>query len=85
MPYTIEMTYDQVESIVVQELQTAIEMCLLNMSEDSSLEEDINDHDLLNHLLHVLQYFTTHEDFKNYLDEMKSRFESFDYESFFGI
>jgi len=85
MPYTIEMTYDQVESIVVQELQTAIEMCLLNMSEDSSLEEDINDHDLLNHLLHVLQYFTTHSDFQKFIQEVKDRFgESLDLEEIFS-
>lgn len=85
MSYTIDLVYEQIEAIVVQELKTAVEMCLLNMSEASSFEEDDTDYDLLGHLLHVLQYFTTHDEFQKYLEETKSRFESFDYELFFKM
>lgn len=85
MPYTIEMTYDQVESIVVQELRTAIEMCFLDMSGATCFEEDNTDYDLLNHLLHVLQYFTTHSDFQKFIQEVKDRFgESLDLEEIFS-
>ena len=85
MPYTIDMTYDQVESIVVQELRTAIEMCFLDMSSATSFEDDTTDYDLLNHLLHVLQYFTTHTDFQKFIQETKDRFgESLDLEEVFS-
>lgn len=85
MSYTIEMTYDQVESIVVKELRTAIEMCLLNLSGATCFEEDNTDYDLLNHLLHVLQYFTTHSNFQKFIQETKDRFgESLDLEEVFS-
>lgn len=85
MTYTIDMTYDQVESIVVNELHTAIEMCLMNMADATCFEEDLTDYELLGHFLHVLQYFTTREDFQKMLQVWIERFESFDFKEIFGL
>jgi len=77
MSYTIELEYEQVESIITRELKTAIELCMMNLTDPDPNENDLEeDHELLPHLLKVLEYFSSRLDFENYVKEVEIRFSS---------
>lgn len=77
--YTLEVCEDQIDHIVVGELKTAIEMCLLNGANAKSFDEDYTDYELLSHLFPVLQYFTTQNEFVDFIELTERNFPDFSY------
>lgn len=79
MTVTIEIMPEQLEKIVVDELKEAIELCLLNGANASSFEEDQTDYELLTHLFPVLQYYTTANEFVDFVEMTERNFPDFKY------
>mgnify|MGYP001767426489 FL=1 len=72
-------TPKRVAKMFVSELKTAIEMCLLNGANAKSFDEDYTDYELLSHLFPVLQYFTTQNEFVNFIELTERNFPDFSY------
>lgn len=74
--YTLEVFEDQIDRIVTSELKACIEAVLLN--DDAFGESDV-DYKMLSHLFPVLNYFSTRNDFTNFVESIEKTFPDFKY------
>ena len=61
----IELTYDQIDAILIDELQYAIEL-------------NVEDQELVKALARVLRYYMIHGDYIEFVNRMGLHFEEFD-------
>ena len=71
---TIELTYEQMEEVIRQGLKESISYT--NTDEGGW---DITDYEMRDHLLYVLNYYSTPQDFKAFCED-----NGFDYEKYKG-
>jgi len=72
MKVSIELESEQVDAIVLQELQNALETNIRNYISEVSVCETRKEHrKLIKSLRRTVAYFMVHEDFLDYMDELE--------------